>query len=710
MRGGSAVLDEVPSPAIEPNMVLVAVDHSCISVGTELSGLRSGGIPLWKRALKQPDNVRKAVQAAKSVGWRRTWGLVHGKLSAGNPAGYSAAGVVLEVGSGIRDIMSDDRVACAGAQFAHHAEIIRVPRNLLAPIPAELGFAEASTVTLGAIALQGVRRAAPTLGETFVVLGLGILGQLVCQLLKVNGIRVIGTDIEPSRVELARESGADLVVNPSDVFPDQQVARLTNGVGADGVIITAASPSDTVVSTAFKMCRKKGRVVLVGDVGLALTRSDFYAKEIDFLISSSYGPGRYDRTYEEEGVDYPVAYVRWTENRNMEEYLRLVASGQVRLAHLPTASFPLEQVADAFAVLQGKAPRPVLVWLSYPGLKLAPAPQEKFMVRSSGGHTGRIGIALVGAGAFAKQMHLPNILAMPHRFNVRAVVSRTGHNAAATAKQCKATYATTRYHDVLEDDAVDAVVITTRHHLHAAMVLEALDAGKHVFVEKPLCLTTDELDQIRGWFAGKDDQDVPVLLTGFNRRFSPYALAVRGILRDRSNPFILNYRMNAGYVPPDHWVLGGEGGGRNLGEACHIYDLGTAFTGTRVQDVSAKSIVCETEYYSPGDNFLATCRFDDGSLLSLCYTALGNAGYPKEQMDLFVDGKVISMSDYRDLKVVGARGLGVHTRLPDKGHKAELVAFADAIQGHGDWPIPLWEQCQAMEIALAVEHCIRGDT
>jgi threonine dehydrogenase-like Zn-dependent dehydrogenase len=327
IRQGQAVVEEIPAPQVEPGTVLVRVDHSCISIGTEMSGIKTSSLPLWKRALKQPENVKKVVEMAVSQGVSRTTSVIQGRLSSGQPTGYSAAGTVLEVGEGIDDLQPGARVACAGAQCAHHAEIIRVPRNLTVPIPDNLELAVASTVTLGAIALQGVRRAQPTLGEVFVVLGLGILGQLTAQMLKANGCKVIGTDLDRKRIAIAQQLGMDIGIHPEDGDNIQQVARLTDGLGADGVIITAATPSDEVVSTAFQMCRKKGRVVLVGDVGLNLNRADFYQKELDFFISTSYGPGRYDNNYEEKGLDYPVSYVRWTENRNMAEYLRLVAAG-----------------------------------------------------------------------------------------------------------------------------------------------------------------------------------------------------------------------------------------------------------------------------------------------------------------------------------------------------------------------------------------------
>lgn len=709
IRQGKAVIEEVPAPEVEPGTVLVQVSHSCISIGTEMSAIKMSNLPLWKKALKQPENVKKVVDLALNQGFSRTVNLVQGKLSNAQPTGYSAAGTVLAVGIGIEDIQVGDRVACAGAQCAHHAEIIRVPRNLTVPIPDNLDFDLACTVTLGAIALQGIRRAQPTLGEVFVVLGLGILGQLTAQMLKVNGCKVIGIDLDRQRINIAKQLGMDIGIHPEDGDNIEQVVRLTDGIGADGVIITAATPSDEVVSTAFKMCRKKGRVVLVGDVGLNLNRADFYQKELDFFISTSYGPGRYDNQYEEKGLDYPVGYVRWTENRNMAEYLRLVANGQVALKPLITATYPVDQVTTAFESLEKEGEKPLMVLLTYPDrqdskrlLRVIPNPTAK----AAGSNL--IRVALVGAGGFAKEMHLPNLKELASRYHLQAVVSRTGHNAKETAQQFGANYATTDYQQVLEDPEVDAVIITTRHHLHARMAMMALKANKHVLVEKPLALNSEEVTEIKAFFEQENGKSLPVLLTGFNRRFSLYARRIYELVQERSNPMILNYRMNAGYIPLDHWVHTEEGGGRNRGEACHIYDLFTYLTNSKVVKIDAQAIRPTTRHYSHNDNFVATMTFEDGSVATLTYTALGTKEYPKEQLEVFVDGQVLVLEDYKRLYIKGSKAKGLETKIIDKGQKQELKAFADAIQITGEWPIPLWQQVQVTEIALAVESKLSG--
>jgi predicted dehydrogenase/threonine dehydrogenase-like Zn-dependent dehydrogenase len=705
IRRGQVVVEDVPAPLCEPGTVLVRVAHSCISAGTELSGISAGATPLWQRAVRQPRKVKRVLDVARNDGLASARTLVEGPLTTGEATGYSAAGIVIEVGAGVPDLVAGDRVACAGAQAAYHAQTIRIPRNLAVPVPDSLGLAEASTVTLGAIALQGVRRAAPTIGETFVVIGLGILGQLTAQILRAAGCRVIGTDLDPTRVRLATGLGMDMALAADGSGDIDQVSRLTDGVGADAVIITASTPSDEVVSNAFRMCRKKGRVVLVGDVGLDLNRADFYQKELDFLVSTSYGPGRYDRNYEERGLDYPVGYVRWTENRNMSEYLRLLAEGRIKLTSLIGATFDIGDASGAYEALRSGEGRPIIVLLSYGDQaveadeRVVPNPNHR------PARAATIGVALVGAGTFAKGVHLPNIRALRDTLRMQAVVSRTGHNAMATARLFDAAYATTDFDQVLEDPAVDLVIIATRHDLHSSLALRALRHGKHVLVEKPLALNREELESIRAFYEEPGDSK-PILMTGFNRRFSVYGRRIAELTRDRSNPMVISYRMNAGYIPPDHWVQTTEGGGRNLGEACHIYDLFTFLTEARQTGVQAEAIRPRSGYYGRTDNFATTIGFDDGSVATLTYTALGAAGHPKEQMDVFVDGKVISLDDYKRLTVAGASVKALATSAPEKGQRQELEALVLAIRDGGEWPIALWQQIQAAEIALRVEELI----
>ena len=674
-----------------------------------MSGLRTSAQPLWKRAIKNPKAVKNTLKMVAEKGFTHTKSVVEGKLTSGYPTGYSAAGIVLEVGSDIDDIHPGDRVACAGAKYANHAEVICVPRNLSVKIPHDLELPLASTVTLGAIALQGVRRANPTIGETFAVMGLGILGQITAQILKVNGCRVVGTDLISSRINLARQQGMEYGISPEEEDPIDSMMRLTNGQGADGVIITASTSSSELVSTAFNMCRKKGRVVVVGDVGLDLDRADFYPKEIDFLISSSYGPGRYDHNYEEKGNDYPLGYVRWTENRNMEEYLRMIAEKKLHVSPLINSTFELNNADQAYASLKNENEPPLIVLLSYSTPhddRIKNNVIENPLAKGAGKNKIRLG--LVGAGGFAKGMHLPLIQEFKDLFHLTMVSSKTGHNSVATAKQFGAELSTTNNEELINNENVDAVILTTRHNLHTDLTCKALKNGKHVFVEKPLALTQEELNKIKTLYNEKSKEThQPILLTGFNRRFSPYATRIKKILQDRTDPLIINYTMNAGFIPLDHWVHTEEGGGRNLGEACHIYDLFTYLIDSQTTSIQAHSISIQNSKYSNRDNFTASIKFSEGSLAHLTYTAMGSNKYPKERMEIFCEGKVIIMDDYKQLTVAGLKGSDFSTKSVDKGHRYMLKSFGDVIQNGGDWPIPLWHQIQATEIAIGVEEQLK---
>lgn len=703
IKAGEAVVEEVPAPQAGSRNILVAVESSCISSGTEVSGLVNSGVPLYQRALKQPENVALALKMMQEQGVSRTVRQIRGVLNSGAVTGYSAAGRVIEVGSEVEGFSPGDKVACAGAGIANHAEIIDVPVNLAVRIPDGLDFADAATVTLGSIALQGIRRAAPTLGETVVVMGLGILGQLAAQMLRINGCIVVGVDPNAARLKLARENGLHYGLNPHSEDCTTAVQTITDGFGADAVLITASGSSSDIVSEAMKMCRKKGRVVLVGDVGLNLKREDFYQKELDFFISTSYGPGRYDPWYELQGNDYPIGYVRWTENRNMRAYLAALARKEISLANLKGRSVPIDDVGTVYAGLKNGELEGLVHLISYPERegKL----KRKLEFQSPAADADRIAVGLVGAGGFAQGTLLPILLKQRERYALRTVMSRQGAAAAAAARQFEAPLAATDFAEVLNDPEVKLVLIATRHHLHARQVLEALSAGKHVFVEKPLAMSAGELEEIKGFFAG--NANPPLLMTGFNRRFSPPMQAVREALAGRRSPLMVSYRMNAGYLPPEHWVHGEEGGGRNIGEACHIYDLFQWLTGSEAVSVEAAAIRTDSAQWRRNDNFSATLTFADGSICNLVYTALGDSAHPKERMEIYFDRKVLSMTDYRTVELSGRKSPLWSGRLQQKGHAEEFEALASALLEGKPWPISLAEQMAAMDTAFAVEEKIR---
>jgi len=697
VRSGAIVVEEVPAPTPAPKEILVRVAYSCVSAGTELAGLRTSALPLYRRALKQPEHVRRALEMIRDQGLARTWERVSGKLASGSPTGYSVAGEVLEVGTQVEGFRPGDRVACAGAGIANHAELVSAPVNLAVHVPAGVDLADASTVTLGAIALQGVRRCQPTLGESIVVLGLGLLGQMTVQLLRANGCRVIGVDVNAARVGIATGLGLEVGLDPAAGDWVAQVQRHTDGAGADAVIVTASSSSAQVMAEALRCCRRKARVIVVGDVNLQIERADLYAKELDLLISTSYGPGRYDPLYEEGGQDYPLPYVRWTENRNMQAYLGMLAAGSMRLEPLRVGVFEVDRAAAAYEAL--KTDSRMIAVLAYPARGEA-ARRTISLARAAAGDAA-IAVALVGAGGFAQGTHLPNLLKLHGQFSLRAVVSRTGANAKAVATHYHAAYATTSLEEVLGDAQVQLVMIATRHNQHAGMTLAALQAGKHVFVEKPLAIAPAELDGIEQFYVHRG-ADAPLLMTGFNRRFAPAVGVVRQAVRERSAPLLINYRMNAGFLPSAHWVHGPEGGGRNIGEACHIYDLFQAITNSTWVDCRALSIGSPAGQFRPDDNFVATARYADGSLCTLTYTALGAKDYPKERMEVFCDGMILSLDDYKALTITGRSAPQWSAKTAQKGQFEELVALARALREGGPWPIALADQLAATRLSFAV--------
>jgi predicted dehydrogenase/threonine dehydrogenase-like Zn-dependent dehydrogenase len=706
IKKGKVFVEEIPPPVVERGSILVKVSHSLISTGTELAGVTSAAKPLWQRALSEPENVRKVLRTARTQSLGKAMSKVKSSLGIGYSPGYSCSGIVIGIGEGVSDIKVGDSVACAG-RTASHAEVVCVPRNLVVRVPPRLELKEAASVALGAIALQGVRRAAPALGETVVVIGLGLVGQLTAQLLKVAGCRVIGVDLAKSRVELAQKLGTDYGIVSHGTELTGEVSNYTSGLGADATIITAATKSELPLQQSMEITRKKGKVVIVGDVGLQLKRTPFYEKEIDLLISCSYGPGRYDESYERGGLDYPYAYVRWTENRNMQEYLKLLVEGRVNFKALISREYPVEDAALAYQALGEGKEDLIAALLSYPSKKgRAPGAklQKKVTVSSKVvKKEGAIRVALIGAGSFAKSTHLPNLKRLGHLYRIYAVASATGTNAKETASRFGASYGTTDYSEVLSDKDVDMVLIATRHNLHARIAMEAAKAGKAVFLEKPMALNEAELDKLA---ATLQKTRVPFTV-GFNRRFSPCAVRAKEVISARQNPIIVNYRVNAGYIPPDHWAHGEEGGGRIIGEACHMFDLFNYFTDSPFEGVTASAITPATSHIFPSDNFTATLKYGDGSISTLTYTSLGASEAGKEYIEIYADGKTLIIDDFKTLRLFGSKAKGISSGAIDKGHSQELIEFARCIKGQSGWPIPLEQLSSATMISFSVDDMLR---
>lgn len=692
-RTGELAVKDVAAPGVSARGVLVRNEVSLISAGTEKSTVSVAQKSLAGKAMERPDMVRKVMRIAQTKGVVDTLRMVMSRLETPAALGYSCAGTVIGVGREVEGFKIGDPVACGGQNYASHAEVVYVPRNLCVRIPEGVSAEDASYVALGSIALQGVRRAEPQIGEVVAVIGLGLLGQLTVQLLVAAGCSVIGSDLDPAKLEMAQRFGARAAVPPEGL--EDAVAAATEGKGADAAIITASTKDDGPVATAGAICRKRGRVVVVGAVGMNVPREPYYLKELDFRVSTSYGPGRYDPAYEEGGQDYPYGYVRWTEQRNMQAFLELVRTGRVSARALTTHRFPIEQAEDAYKlIMEGKEPY-LGIALTYarPAAESSGRVLERAPARAERG----VQLGLIGAGNHVKDMLLPH-LRDRRELEVRVVCTRNGINAQALADKIGAGYSTTDFEAVLADQGVNAVLIGTRHNAHGAMVRKALEAGKHVFVEKPLCLTEDELAAIREAYGRAAAAGVR-LLVGFNRRFSAHAERVRAHFQGRANPLVLSYRVNAGAIPPGHWIQDpAVGGGRIVGEACHFVDLLQYVCGAPVVSVEAVS-VGSTDTGITNDQSVLSLEFADGSVGTVVYAAGGDPGLAKERLEVLGDGKAAVLDDFMRTELfAGGKRQVFKTGRQDKGFRQEMDLFCRGItDATVSWPT--FEEIEAVTLA-----------
>jgi predicted dehydrogenase len=684
-RSGTVAVDEVPAPVLRAGGVLVHTAASVVSAGTERSMLAFAEKSLLGKARERPDLVVQVWDKLRRDGIAQTLAAVSSRLDNPTPLGYSSAGTVVGVGAGAGPLVIGDRVACAGAGYAVHGEIVYVPRNLCAPIPVRpdgtlVPFEEAAFATLGAIALHGVRLAAPTLGERVVIIGLGVIGQLAAQFLTAHGCTVLGVDRDAERVRLAVELGAEGVV-AGDEPPLEAIMAFTRGRGADAVIIAAGTDSNGPIALAGEVSRRKGRVIVVGAVGMDVPRRSYYERELSLVVSCSYGPGRYDPLYELEGVDYPLAYVRWTEQRNLEAFVDLLATGRLDVRRLITHSIPLDQAGRAYALLdEHTTERSLGIVLTYPAA--TPALGSTMAVPRADSHpvAGSVSIAAIGAGSFARSVLFPLLRTTPG-VRLRTLAAASGVSAARGARRFGFEQATTDVAQALADPEVDAVVIATTHRTHAALAKAALQAGRHVFVEKPLCVNEAELSELSTLYRSLA-KGGPLLTVGFNRRFSPLAESVRAAAAGLG-PLEIVYRVNAGRVPAGHWLEAPEEGGRIVGEACHFIDLAVFLTGALPVRVSATGAGVAAE---PG---VLVIRFADGSLLTLNYVTSGGARLPKERIEVAAGGKTWVIDDWRTC--TSYAGTGIHhqrSRATAKGHREELARFVAAVRAGGPEPIP----------------------
>lgn len=700
-KTGKLELAELPAPVLRPGCLLVANRASLISAGTERAAISLAKKSLAGKALSRPDLVRQVLTKLRRDGLQATISSVRAKLDTPMALGYSSAGVAIEVAKGVEGISVGDRVACAGASYATHSEIVSVPKNLCARIPDGVSFDDACYVTLGAIATHGVRQAAAAFGESVAVIGCGLLGLISLQILSAAGTRVFAVDINQSKLDLAKKLGAAGAALSNEAEITQIAEAFTAGEGFDAVIVTAATKSSDPLRLASRLARDRGRVVVVGDVGMNLRRRTFYEKELTLIMSRSYGPGRYDPVYEERGIEYPASYVRWGERRNLAEFLRLVADGKVDVSALTTHRFEIADALEAYELILGKRREPHIgIVLSYGE---SPAQSGKVELSRAGApaRADTIGVGFVGAGAFAQAVLLPALAKCAEAEPV-AVSSAGGLSARHAGEKYGFRYAASDYTELLGDDAVNAVVIATRHNLHAELATAALRAGKHVFIEKPLAMTAEELEEVRNAYL----QSQSILMVGFNRRFSPHAEAVKGLFAGLGRPLSINYRINAGVVARESWIQDPtEGGGRVLGEVCHFLDLACYFAESLPATVFAVRAGGEAALAEDADSIVVSVTFADGSLAAISYISSGDASFSKERVEVAGGGRTGVIEDFRRTQLLSGGKRRVLKTAQDKGHEAEMAAFLAGI-GRGEAPIEFEELYGVTLATLAVEKSL----
>jgi predicted dehydrogenase/threonine dehydrogenase-like Zn-dependent dehydrogenase len=708
LRSGATLLEEIPAPKVRPGHLLIATTRTLVSSGTERMLVEFGRAGLIEKARQQPDKVRMVLDKIRTDGLVATVQAVRSKLEQPLALGYCSVGCVAELGSGVRGFAVGDRVASNGK----HAEVVCVPQNLCARVPDVVDDDSAAFTVAGAIALQGVRLAAPTLGETVVVIGLGLIGLLTVQLLRAHGCRVLGTDFAPERLARAREFGAEVADLGAGADPVGAALACSRGRGVDAVLVTASTASSEPLHQAALMCRKRGRIVLVGVAGLELSRADFYEKELTFQVSCAYGPGRYDPQYEEAGHDYPLGFVRWTEQRNFEAVLDLLADGRLQTTPLITHRFALERAGEAYALLTEPTPSLAIV------LEYAPAGANRMAAAAQLPRTTRPGpparaasvgaLGFIGAGSYASQVLIPAFAHTGAR--LKAVVSNSGVSAVYVARRNGVEEAGADPEALLADPEIEALVISTRHDSHARYVVAALAAGKHAFVEKPLCVSREQLAEIRAALASARTarREPPVLMVGFNRRFASHTRQLKRLIDAIGEPKVFILTVNAGALPGDHWSLDPlAGGGRIVGEACHFIDLLRFLAGAKVTDFHASRVAGDPEQAADKASF--TLTFADGSIGTVHYAANGHKAFAKERVEVFCGGRVLQLDNFRTLRGWGwPRFSRQSSWRQDKGQRGCAAAFVDAVRGAAPAPIPAEELFEVAQLTLDIDGALRG--
>lgn len=695
LKDGKMELLEVPYPVLSKGRVLVRNHFSLISAGTEGKTVKDARLGYIGKARARKEEVRKVIQAAKTFGIKDTYRMVMNKLDAPSSLGYSCAGEVIAVADDVTEFNIGDRVALAGPTAAH-AEVVAVPLNLCARVPESVSLKDASFTTVGAIAMQGVRQADLRLGESCAVIGLGLVGQLTVQLLKASGVKVAGIDLDDRMIELAVQNGCDLCLNRAQEHLEQQLAHFTDGYGVDAVIITAGSTSTDPVDLAGAISRKKGKVVIVGGVPTGFKRPNYFKKELDLRMSSSYGPGRYDPEYEEHGHDYPYGYVRWTENRNMISFLELLENGRISLKNIITHEFNFRNAPEAYDLVVNRSEPFSGIVLKYDISKELKSSVHLHTEKTFS--QGEPSVGLIGAGSFGQNFLLP---AMKDKARMVTVVTARPNNAVNIARKFGFENAEGDAAKVFDDPAINTVFIATRHDSHAGLVIESLRNNKNVFVEKPLCLRADELPQIIEAYTKGTGQ----LMVGYNRRFSPYVNKLMESLPSNL-PRVMNYRINAGHIPADHWIQDPEiGGGRIIGEVCHFIDLTMYISGSTINSVSARSV---TPHGHPDDTVVINISFDDGSIASITYASNGHKSFPKEYLEVFCGGTVYKLDDFRSLNIFSEKPHQMKGN-QDKGHNNEVAAFIQSIRSGTEPPIRFNDLVTSSHATFCVLESIRNN-
>jgi predicted dehydrogenase/threonine dehydrogenase-like Zn-dependent dehydrogenase len=702
-KSGLLYIDDVPAPALAEKMVLIENRFSLISAGTEKSTVKVGQANLLGKARQRPDLVAQVYQNIKKEGLKATFEKVKTKLDSLKALGYSSCGEVIASLDTNRQFKTGDRVACAGQDYASHAEVVCVPQNLVAKIPDNVTYEEAAFTTLGAIALQGVRQADPKIGEKICVIGLGLLGQLTVQLLNANGCSVLGIDINEKLIDLLNKSKVGIGYNRNDSNLNSILNDFTNGIGFDSVIITAATLNNDPIVLATEILRKKGKIIIVGSVKMDIPREpNFYKKELELKISCSYGPGRYDKNYEELGNDYPISYVRWTEQRNMSAFLELLSLKKIQIEHLITHTFDIEDAEKGFDLILGSQNEFFLgILINYPNSQQSTKEKSKIQLNNLNKSTkSKNKIGFVGAGSFAQSYLLPNLKKMS--FEVDGVATSKGITSKNVAEKFNINFCTTNSNDIIQSEEIGTIFIATPHNSHGKLTIEALKANKNIFVEKPLALNIEELKQI---FIEKNKSN-SILMVGYNRRFSPLSNQIYKYFESITEPIIINIRVNAGFIPKDHWTQIEEiGGGRIIGEICHFVDLIQYFTKSNPIKVYADCIDNINSTHTNEDNISITIKFKNGSIGNIIYLANGDKSLPKEKIEVFGGGKIGIINDFRSGEIY-QNNKHIKIKATGKGHYEEIENFMDSVKNNTVAPISFESICYTSLTTFKIKDSI----